>query len=355
MPPYPFVSIIIPCRNEELCIGRCLDSIVANDYPAQRLEVIVIDGMSEDRTRDILREYALRYPFIRVLDNVKKEQPVALNIGIRGAQGDVIMRMDAHSMYKSNYISECIKALHDHQADNVGGCWITVPRDNTLVGRAICFATSVAFGVGNAYYRLKSLSAPDEAYLKEPRWGINVAYFCCRKELFGKIGLFNERLDRSEDIDFRARLKRGGYKTLFVPSIVCYYSMRTRYFEFLRHMVKNGIWVLLPFSYAPGISFSLRHVVPLFFLLSMIMLGVFSFSVPAASYILWGLLVLYMAANFYFSARIAIREKSLAYFVVLPWIFISLHVAYGIGSVLGAVFMLSLKAKTWFQAKAGTS
>ena len=98
----PLVSIIIPCRNEELCISGCLESIIANDYPKERIEVVVIDGMSDDRTRDILAQYTAKYTFFDVLDTHKKEQQFALNIGITHARGDIIMRMDAHSTYIVN-------------------------------------------------------------------------------------------------------------------------------------------------------------------------------------------------------------------------------------------------------------
>lgn len=136
-------SIIIPCRNEEEGISWCLDPIVENDYPKKNLEVLVVDGMSDDQTRSILHFYVKRYSYIRILDNPKIEQPIGLNIGIKSSKGDIVIRLDAHSKYKSNYISECVNALLSYGADNVGGRWVTTPRENTLIGRSICFATSV--------------------------------------------------------------------------------------------------------------------------------------------------------------------------------------------------------------------
>lgn len=236
--PLPTVSIIIPCREEESFISQCIDSILANDYARDKVEILVIDGMSCDRTREILQNYSRQYSSIKLLDNPGKEQQFALNVGIHKASGKIIIRMDTHTTYKYNYVSECVKALQEYPADNVGGRWITVPRNKTLIGRSICLATSVSFGVGNAYYRLSSLSSRAPA-LNRPTWEINVAYFCCRREIFDKIGLFNEKLDRSGDIDFRARLKKAGYRTLFVPTIECYYSMRTKFSQFIKHMFKK--------------------------------------------------------------------------------------------------------------------
>lgn len=320
---------------------------MANDYPKERLEVLVVDGMSEDGTRDVLAEYRGRYPHIKVLDNPGREQQVALNIAITSATGDVIMRMDAHSTYKDNYISECVRALHDYPADNVGGRWITVSREKTLVGRAICFATSVFFGVGNAYYRLMSLTGNGPA-VREPKWEINVAYFCCRKEVFDTIGLFNERLDRSEDIDFRWRLRRAGYRTLFVPSIECYYLMRTKYFEFVKHMFRNGLWVLLPLTHAPNVSFSLRHVVPLCFVLALAAGTALSVVTTLGLRVLEVGLASYLLLNVYFSLRIAIRERDPKYVFVLPFIFLSLHLSYGVGSSVGLARLIGSRlARLW--------
>jgi glycosyltransferase involved in cell wall biosynthesis len=331
-----FVSIVIPCYNEKHFIGKCLDSIIANDYSKDKLEIIIVDGMSTDGTRNILEDYVKRYPFIRLLDNIKKEQQIALNIGITNARGNILMRIDAHSTYKENYISECIRGLNEYHADNVGGRWVTLPRDNSLMGRAICFAMSVPFGVGNAYYRLASLSSNTHV-LTKPRWGISVPYFCCRKEIFEKIGLFNEKLDRSEDIDFRARLNNAGYKTLFMPTVVCYYFMRTDFKDFLRHMFRNGIWVVLPLNYTPGVSFSMRHVVPLAFVVSLMGTGIASFFSPLGRILFTGIVSAYLFANIYYSARIAMREKDLRYLFILLVVFTSLHVSYGLGSIVGLI------------------
>lgn len=346
----PFVSIIIPCRNEEPFIGKCLDSVIGNDYSKERMEVIVIDGLSDDGTRKVLEDYGKRYPYIRNLDNPKREQQIALNIGITSARGEIILRMDAHSTYKYNYISECVKALQEYPADNVGGRWIIVPRTETRVGTAIAHAVSVPFGVGDAYYRLTKLSSKSPV-LTTPKWGINVAYFCCRKEVFDKIGLFNENLDRSEDIDFRSRLKKAGYRTLFVPSIECYYAMRTGFSEFVKHMFKNGKWVLLPLNHAPNISFSFRHIVPLLFVCSLLLLGFLSFFHPLFFAALILELAVYFAANLYFSLGIALRERTPSYFFILPFVFFTLHFSYGWGSVVGLANILKFKLSSLFRPK----
>src|SRR3989344_832745 len=147
------LSVIIPCRNEEKYIGPCLDSLLLQDYPKEKLEILIIDGFSEDKTREILAGYA-KYPFINVLDNPKKITPAALNIGIKNAKGSIIMRMDAHASYEKNYISECVKYLKEYDADNVGGVVWAMPTVNTLAAHAIARVYSHPFGVGHSLFRI---------------------------------------------------------------------------------------------------------------------------------------------------------------------------------------------------------
>src|SRR5208282_5579435 len=131
------VSIIIPCRNEREFIGMCLDSILANDFPKEELEILVVDGMSEDGTREIVTEYAQRYPFIRLIDNPHRVTPYALNIGIAASRGEIVMRIDAHAVYSAEYVRRCVEALKLYGADNVGGMRRSIPRDDSLRAKAI--------------------------------------------------------------------------------------------------------------------------------------------------------------------------------------------------------------------------
>ena len=139
------VSIIIPCRNEEKYIGRCLDSLLANDYPREVLEVVVVDGMSTDRTREIVDKYCQEYPFIKMIDNPWHIKPKALNIGIKSTKSDVVMRIDAHAVYARNYISKLVHGLFQYNADNIGGI-LKTSSGNTL------FAKFLSKEPGNSIY-----------------------------------------------------------------------------------------------------------------------------------------------------------------------------------------------------------
>src|SRR5438445_9761597 len=136
-PPRPFVSIVVPCRNEAEYIRPLLDSILANDYPRDRLEVLVVDGLSDDGTRAVVADYARRHPMIQVLDNPKRTAPHALNLGITRARGAIIMRMDAHAHFPPNYVAELVDWLERTGADYVGGAWVTLPADGTPTARTI--------------------------------------------------------------------------------------------------------------------------------------------------------------------------------------------------------------------------
>ena len=204
-------SVIIPCRNEEKFIGKCLDSIISQDYPREDLEVLVIDGISEDKTRKIIKDFSLKYSFIKLLDNPNKFTPFALNIGVKAARGEIIIRMDAHAGYEKDYISKCVKHLEEHSADNIGGVIKTLPKENTLVAKSIANCLSSFFGAGGSYFRLGT---------EKPKWVDTVFGGCYKRKVFEKVGLFNEKLLRSQDIEFNKRLKRAGGRVLLVPEIV---------------------------------------------------------------------------------------------------------------------------------------
>ena len=332
-----FVSIIIPCRNEVEFIPKCLDSIIANDFRKEKLEVLVVDGISKDNTRKIVKEYAKKYSFIRLIDNPKKITPAALNTGISYASGEVIIRMDAHADYEKEYISKCVKYLYKYKADNVGGTMITKARNDTFVGKAIVFSLSHRFGVGNSVFRTGA---------KEPILVDTVFGGCYKKEIFNKIGLFNEHLKSSQDMEFNLRLKKSGGKILFIPDIVCYYYALSDYKSFCKNNCRNGFWAIYPIKYTKIMPVSWRHLIPLAFVSCLV--GLSGLSI-VSSIFFWPLLLifcLYLLTNIYFSLKIAQREKQFRYFLIMPFIFGTLHIIYGIGSLFG-FFHLITSTKFW--------
>ncbi len=356
----PLVSIIIPCRNEEKFIGKCLESIIGQDYPHENLEVLVVDGMSEDGTRGIIEKYtdmSLRGKAeaissfqrseglprslhslamtVKLLDNPKKITPCALNIGIKNAKGKIIFWMSAHNRYEKDYVSKCVQYLNEYNADNVGGIMVTLPRNETFIGKAIATVLSHPFGVGNSVFRTGS---------KKPKWVDTVFGGCYKREVFERIGLFNENLVRGQDMEFNLRLKKSGGKTLLVPEIVSYYYALSDLRSFCRHNFINGVWAILPFKFSKIMPVSLRHLVPFVFVLGLLGTGILSFFFPLFLWLFLGIIGLHFLANIYFSLRIALKKKNIKYLAAMPLLFASLHFGYGFGSIWGVVrFLLPAK------------
>jgi len=295
MQDLPSVSIIIPCRNEKEFMPKCLDSLLANHYPTDKMEILIVDGMSHDGTRELIAGYAKKYPFISMLDNPKRITPSALNIGIKKSANNIIVRIDAHAVYKTDYILKCVTYLKKYNADNIGGIWVIVPRKNTIIGRGIAKSLSSFFGTGNAYYKIgsESFRAVD-----------TVPFGCYKKEIFTKIGFFNENLERSQDIEFNIRLKKNGGKVYL--------------FRFIK------------------IFFKFRHYIPLMFVSLLIIFFALSFVSNYFLFFLWGLAASYLFSLVYFSAKISFLEKDFTYLFSLPLAFAARHFGYGFGSIWGA-------------------
>ncbi|MDI6602619.1 MAG: glycosyltransferase family 2 protein [Patescibacteria group bacterium] len=303
------VSIIIPCRNEEKFIGRCLQSLLEQDYPKENLEVLVIDGNSEDGTREIIRDFSSKHSFIKLLENLKKFTPFGLNIGIKNSRGEVIVRMDAHASYEKDYVSKCVKYLQEYNADNVGGVIKTLPAKNTLMAKAIANCLSHPFGAASDF-RMGAA---------QPKETDTVFGGCYKREVFEKIGLFNENLLRSQDMEFNLRLKKAGGKILLAPDIVAYYYPQSNLFNFFKHNFEDGVWAILPLKFVK-IPFKLRHYIPLIFVLTL----------PLS---IWP----YILISLFFSLQIAFRERDFRLFFIMPLTFFCRHFGYGLGSIWGLV------------------
>ena len=329
MKDLPKVTIIIPCRNEKKFIGKCLDSLIAQDYPKDKLEILVLNGMSTDKTKTVVEGYGRKHPFIKILDNPNKTSPCALNIGIKNSTGELIIHMGAHSTYQPNYVSKSVNYLIEYGADNVGGILLTLPASNTLIAKAIALVLSNRFGTGNAFFRLGS---------DKPIWVDAVFGGCYKKEMLLKVGLYNEKLTRSQDMEMNMRIKKAGGKILLFPDIITYYYPKPTLKEFFGHNLLDGIWAIYPLKF--GASLKLRHYVPFIFVLSLIFSLILSFFFKPTIYLFLFIIGLYLLASLFFSISIAIREKNLGLFFVLPLAFACRHFGYGLGSLIGFIKLI---------------
>lgn len=315
----PFVSVIVPCRNEARFLGACLDSVLRSDYPASRMEVLVADGFSQDGSQAVIDRFAAQDSRVQRIENPQRITPAALNRALRRARGEIVMRLDAHAAIAPDYIRRAVGYLEDWNADNVGGSMRTLPQTSGFFAEPVRVALTHRFGVGNSRFRVGA---------GRPVWVDTVFAGCWRREVFERIGGFNEQLERSQDMEFSQRLRRAGGRILLAPEIESRYYVRATLGAFWRHNWSNGVWAVLPFAYAAGVPVRWRHLVPLAFVTALIAASLCG--VPRL------IVTPYVLANLACSLHAAWAEGDLRLAFGLPVAFASLHLGYGAGSLWGA-------------------
>ena len=320
--PRPMVSVIMPCRNEEGFIGRCLDSILATEYPRDRIEILVADGCSDDATRTIVEEYAARESAVRLLDNPRRITPAALNTAIRASRGEVIIRMDAHALYSPDYIPRLVTALEETGVSMVGGLIDTVPSDDSALAAAIASATRHPFGVGNSRFRVGTT---------ERQYVDHVPFFCCRRSLFDVAGMFDEQLIRNQDGEFSFRVVRGGGKILLLPEVSAKYFARRSIKQIARMFYQYAYYKVLT-TRKIGRVMTPRQLVPPSFLLSFVLTALLAPWVQASRVAFALLAGTYAAALIVCAVRAAttLPPRAAALLVV---VFPVMHFSYGYGYI----------------------
>ena len=319
------ISVIIPCRNEEKYIGKCIDSIFEQDYPKENFDLYIVDGKSTDKTKEIVQEFCKKEKNIHLLDNPDKTAPFAMNIGIRKSKGDIIIRLDAHSSYSTNYISTLSKKLVELNADNVGCVCNTDVLNKTPKTLAIKEVLSSPFGVGNSSFRtgVEKITETD-----------TVPFGCYRRDVFERFGYYNTELTRNQDIELNKRIKATGGKIYLIPDVLCTYYARETFSDIARNNYDNGLWNILTVKITRNFSsLSLRHFVPLIFMLSLIL--------PTAFTPLWWPLGLISGTSLFcylltlctICTKYSISKK--LNFIYLFWSFAVLHFSYATGSFVG--------------------
>lgn len=325
----PLVSIVLPCRNEQGYIQDCLQSILRQELPPGGLEILVADGMSTDGTRECLQQLAAEHPQIRVLDNPGRIVSTGLNAAIRAARGEVIVRMDAHTTYAPDYVQRCLAVMRETGADNVGGPAQTTAQ--TFMERAIRAVFHSAFAVGGA----RSHQGSYKGYVD------TVTYGCWRKELFERIGYFDEEMVRNQDDEHNLRLVRAGGTIYQSPSIRSWYHVRGSLRALFRQYMQYGYWKVLVIR-KHRLPASWRHLVPGAFVGGLVLLAVTGLFWPPAAWAAMGLAAWYMAAVLAAAFVVAARAQW-TLFPVLPAVFSCFHVGYGYGFLRGLVDFVLLK------------
>lgn len=319
-----FVSIIIPIYNEEKYINNCIDSILIQDYPKNSMEVLLVDGGSSDKTQSIITGYSLKYNFIKLYSNPYRFVPYAMNIGIKNSSGDFIIRLDAHSYYPVNYITELIKNAIRYETDNIGTVCLTEVKKETAKSSSIKFVLSNKYGVGNSLFRV-GVSSPIEVD--------TVPFGCFTRSIIEKVGGYDERLIRNQDIEINKRIKRLGGRILLLPEPKCIYFARESYKSFAKNNFLNGKWNILTSYYTKDInSLSIRHYIPLLFFISIIlplMLSIINSEFIILSLFIVGIYLVFMVFVSINKFKLSVKT------IYAIFSFILLHFSYGMGSFMG--------------------
>lgn len=314
------VSVVMPIHNEEKYIRRCIDSLLLQDYPQEKMEWIFVDGCSNDRSVEIIEEYQNKYPnLIKLYHNPKKIVPGSMNIGIDASCGKYIVRLDAHADYATDYISKCIFYLENTLAENVGG--VAETKADGFVGGAIAKMLSSKFGVGNSHFRTNG----ESGYVD------TVPFGAFKREVFSKYGGYDERLVRNQDNEMNFRIRKNGGKILLASDIHFSYYCRDSVKGISKMAISNGMWNIITMKLCPG-SMGIRHFIPFLFVISLPGLGALGL-LHSAFWLMLGLeFLLYLSLDTVFSAR---QATSVEEFMVLLALFPIFHLAYGYGSLIG--------------------
>lgn len=320
------VSILIPCYQERNFIGQCLKSVLAFELPqSTTVEVLVLDGMSTDGTREIVREVAARDARVRLVDNPKRIQSEALNLGISVARGEYVMRLDAHSFYPTNYLALCLETAVRTGADNTGGVVTTMRRGDGYQAALVQALITHKFGVGNSGFRTDAMEGPADT----------VPYGFFRREIFSKVGLFDLRLLRAQDYEMNRRIINSGGKIWRNPAIDIEYYPQPDFASFIRKQFMYEapynayMWYVAPYSFA------LRHAITAVFSLGVIgglLLSPFS-SIIRTTFIL--VMALYLVLAILAAAQQAIRYREPRHILFLPLSFFAYHFLHGLGVIVG--------------------
>jgi len=318
------ISIIIPILNEEIYIKNCIESIINSDYNKINMELILVDGGSSDMTVAIVEEYQERYSSIKLLHNPKKFTPISMNIGIEASEGEYIFIISAHAEYQSEYFTILVEEIKRLDANCVGGILSTKVKNSNPKSNSIREILTHHFGVGNSDFRTGG------AEVKEVD---TVAFGCYNKETFEKYGLYDERLIRNQDIELNKRIINGGGKIYLIPSVKANYYARENFKDLIKNNFSNGKWNILTAYYTKTInSLSLRHFIPLIFILSLILPIFLSFININFLWLTILSLGSYLALVIMISIKLVNSKNSFFYLVSA---FLTLHLSYGFGSLVG--------------------
>jgi len=314
------VSVIVPCYNEQATIGLLLNALYNQSFPRQKMEILIADGLSTDGTLDAIRSFHKAHSDlqVRILTNPRRLIPAGLNIALREAKGEYIVRLDAHSIPNPDYVERCVNILRSEMGDNVGGAWEIAPGGKSWIARSIAAAAAHPLGVGDARYRVGgSAQAVD-----------TVPFGSFRRSLVDKIGFFDESLLTNEDYEFNVRIRQSGGTVWFDPSIRSIYYARAKLGSLARQYFRYGYWkgrMLL--RYPKTIRW--RQLLPPLFVLSLIILLFMSLFWTAAMFALVAMGVVYILVLMGAGGLLALKKGDFTLIIGFPMAVATMHLCWG--------------------------
>mgnify|MGYP001428495383 CR=1 FL=1 len=321
------IAIIIPCRNEVNYIKKAILSIENNNFPIEDVEVVVVDGMSDDGTRELLMDLIQSRDWLRIINNENQKTPFAFNIGLKYTQSKYVLIMGSRFILSSNYLQEALLLIEKYQEVACVGGFLNHIYENDE-GKIISFAQSSKFGVGIGNFR----TLTKETYTDT----VTPPFF--KRSIFNEIGHFDERLTRNQDDDFSYRVIKKGYKILFSPNLKTDYFVRTSYKKLFNQYNQYGYWKVFVNRKHRTIT-TLRQLIPVGFLLSLILLVILGLFNNFFLFILGIEFIIYFTFAIYFSKPLINKLKV----IKIIYVFLILHFSYGMGYLLGVFRFIILK------------
>lgn len=317
----PFVTVIMPIRNETGFIERSLGAVLSQDYPGDRMELLVVDGCSNDGTREKVKAIQSQYVNIQLLDNPGQIVPTGLNLALQQAQGEIIVRVDGHTIIAPDYVRQCVHLLQNTNADNVGGKMNAYGTNR--FAQVVAVATSSPFGVGGSRFH----------YSNDEEWVDTVYMGAWRKEIFNRIGLFDEEMVRNQDDEWNYRLRKHGGCILLSPKIKSVYAVRSRPRTLWRQYYQYGFYKVRVVQKHPR-QMRPRQFIPFLFILSLLVSLLTTLLWSGGWVLLMGVGLTYLLANLCASFWTA-SHHGWRHFPLLPLTFAILHFSYGLGFAAG--------------------
>jgi len=314
--------MIVPCYNEQDRISLLLEAIRVQKYPLDEIEVVIADGMSMDGTRGVIHNFSTQHPElnVRLIYNPQRIIPAALNVAIKAAEGDVIIRLDAHSAPRPDYVERCLAVLEETGAVNVGGVWEIQPGAETWMARAIAAAASHPLGAGDARYRISGEPGPVDT----------VPFGAFRSEWLEKVGPFNEELLTNEDYEYNVRIRKAGGVVWFDPSIRSIYFARPDLRSLTHQYWRYGYWKVRMLQRFPG-TLRWRQALPPIFVLSTVILAALAFFFPLSGLLLTVQLGAYLLITTFAGLLESIRRKDMGLILGFPPAIWTMHFSWGAG------------------------